>query len=166
MRRRRRGESDRPREQQGPEEDARGLVITLQELSTLVNILEHAHNQIAALSDADEETIGNASGSLLIPSLYARAGVAASGGRDDIPLLEREVGLLEAAVVNLESYEGNEVVLVSGYGLLSVLSARRSARRTLHRVHGILAFDYGAPGSASGSDAPLVPDDGGPELVS
>lgn len=166
MRRRSRGESGRGQERQRPEVEAQALAVTVPELATLVSIFEHAHAQIAALSDADEETIGHASGSSIIPSLYARAGVAASGGHGEVPLLEREVGLLEAAVVNLESYEGNEVVLVSGYELLRILAARRNERRSLRSVHGILAFDYGAHGSVGGPTSPLIPGGEGPELVS
>ncbi|MEV0642312.1 hypothetical protein AB0I77_46850 [Streptomyces sp. NPDC050619] len=122
--------------------DAGALAISIREVVALVEVLEHAHVQIARLSDADERVISNASGSLLIPTLYARAGLAASWGRDRIPLLASEVGLLEAAVVNLESYEGNEVVLCSGYELLEVLATRKQEPRSLRHIHGILAFIY------------------------
>ncbi|WP_159403647.1 hypothetical protein [Streptomyces sp. NRRL S-646] len=107
------------------------------------------------MSDTDGDTIARASGASLIPSLYARAGLALTKGRDSIPLLVGEVGLLEAAVINLESYEGNEVVLVAGYELLDVLSNREVNTGPLRRIHGILTFD-GDSGTLP-ADQPLLP---------
>ncbi|MGW3952717.1 hypothetical protein ACWEKM_17720 [Streptomyces sp. NPDC004752] len=121
----------------------------------LVGVLEHAHTKIAELSDSDDETIARASGVTLIPSLYARAGLALTKDGDNIPLLVSEVGLLEAAVINLESYEGNEVVLVAGYELLDVFSNREVNSGPLRRIHGILTFD-GDAGTTSGSVTPSV----------
>jgi hypothetical protein len=115
----------------------------------------HAQNKIAELSDVDDETIARASGASLIPSLYARAGLTLTKGGDNIPLLVGEVGLLEAAVINLESYEGNEVVLVAGYELLDVLSNREVNTSPLRRIHGILTFD-GEAGTRP-ADQPLLP---------
>ncbi|MEV5434516.1 hypothetical protein AB0K80_00550 [Streptomyces sp. NPDC052682] len=133
---------------------------------TLVGILEHAHARLAELSDADEETIAEASGTVLIPSLCARAGLASVQGRRHIPLLPREIGLLEAAVVNLESYGGNEVVLVAGYDLLDRFARRRNDTHPLRQVHGILAFVHEPGGPTDGPARPSVPDGEGPERVS
>ncbi len=117
------------------------IKISIPELISLVGVLEHAQNKIAELSDADNETVTRASGVTLIPSLYARAGLALTKGGESIPLLVSEVSLLEAAVINLESYEGNEVVLVAGYELLDAFSSREANSHPLRRAHGILIFD-------------------------
>ncbi|MFG2261182.1 hypothetical protein [Streptomyces mirabilis] len=121
----------------------------------LVGVLEHAHTKIAELSNADDETTARASGATLIPALYARAGLTLTKGGDNIPLLVSEVGLLEAAVINLESYQGNEVVLVAGYELLDVFSAREANAHPPRRIHGILTFD-GEAGTQP-ADQPLLP---------
>lgn len=153
MRRRHR---DHP-QKTAPLSTASGVVpITAQELVSLVGVLEHAHTRIAELGDADAETIVRASGAGLIPLLYARAGLALTRGSENIPLLVSEVGLLEAAVINLETYQGNEVVLVTGYELLAVLSHREANPRPLRHVHGILAFADEAGDSTSGSAAPSL----------
>ncbi|MCZ4602340.1 hypothetical protein O3S80_00820 [Streptomyces sp. Lzd4kr] len=122
---------------------------------SLVEILEYARTKVAELSDANEETIERASGSVLIPSLYARAGLAQINGGESIPLLVREVNLLGAAVINLESYEGNEVALVAGYDLLEAFSNREANTRPLLRIHGVLTFDD-EPGARL-ADQPLLP---------
>ena len=132
------------------------IKITIPELISLVGVLEHAHNKIAELSDADNETVARASGFTLISSLYARAGLALTKGGDCIPLLVSEVGLLEAAVINLESYEGNEVVLVAGYELLNVFSNREENTHPLRRTHGILTFDSEGGDSTRGSVTPSL----------
>ncbi|MFD5425272.1 hypothetical protein [Streptomyces sp. NPDC127084] len=106
----------------------------------LVETFEYAHAQIAVRSDADDETIAKASGSLLIPALYARAGFAAGRQSDRIPLLVSELGSLEAAVLNLESYGGHEAALCVGYGMLDSLGKREAGTGNLRSVHGILAF--------------------------
>lgn len=80
--------------------DSDAIPITILEMVSLIGIFEHAQIRISALSDVDRKTIASASGSTLIPSLYARAGLASSRGRDGIPLLASEIGLLEAAVIN------------------------------------------------------------------
>ncbi|MEU3346444.1 hypothetical protein ABZ723_15945 [Streptomyces sp. NPDC006700] len=116
-------------------------------MAALVELFEYAHAQIARLSSADERTTANASGSALIPALYARAGLAASRLRDDLPLLAGELRLLEAAVINLESYEGTEVMLCTGYELLDRLTRRRRNVHPLRLVHGILSFVHEARGA-------------------
>jgi hypothetical protein len=125
-------------------------------LVSLVGVLEHAHIRIAELSDTDAETIVRASGSALIPALYSRAGLALTQGSGNIPLLAIEVGLLEAAVINLETYQGSEVVLVAGYELLDVLSRRQANSYPLRRTHGILTFGDEAGESTSGSATPSL----------
>ncbi|MET9035292.1 hypothetical protein [Streptomyces mirabilis] len=133
-------------------------------MTALVAVFEHAHSQIVKLSDARRETIEKASGSHIISELYARAGLAASQGSYELPLLASEVGLLEAAVVNLESYEGYEVVLCSGYELIAALSSRRTKNRPVRRVYGILSFVYGELGPMNSSTTPSVPGSEGPKL--
>ena len=130
--------------------------ITAQEMVSLVGVLEHAHTRITELSDTDAETIVRASGAALIPLLYARAGFALTQGIRNIPFLVSEVGLLEAAVINLETYQGNEVVLVAGYEILDALSRREVNSYPLRQRHGILAFADVAGDSTSGSAAPSL----------
>ncbi|MGW5973944.1 hypothetical protein [Streptomyces sp. NPDC055186] len=136
MRRRYRDKFDAP-----PVENSSDVIaITVRELVSLVGVFEHSHAQISELSDASRETIANASGLTLVPSLYARVGLASIRGICDIPLLVDEIGLLEAAVINLESYEGNEVVLVAGYELLDNFAHRERNAHPLRCRHGVLAF--------------------------
>ncbi|WP_158697838.1 hypothetical protein [Streptomyces prunicolor] len=132
------------------------IAIAIQEIVTVIEILEHAHSQITELSDASNETISSASGSTLIPSLYARAGLASINGRHDIPLLASEISLLEAAVINLESYDGNETVLCAGYELLDNFTYRRRNADPLSSVHGILTFAGEAGDTASGPATPSL----------
>ncbi|MGV9628845.1 hypothetical protein [Streptomyces sp. NPDC003487] len=143
-------------------DDSTALALKISELTALVSVFEHAHAQITKLSDADRETIKKASGIHIIAELYARAGLATAQGVNELPLLASEFGLLEAAVVNLESYEGNEAVLCSGYELLAVLSTRGPQSRSMRRVHGILSFIGGESTPAPGSTVPSVPGSEGP----
>ncbi|MET8077810.1 hypothetical protein [Streptomyces sp. NPDC005303] len=136
MRRRRRDQPSEPEIPPSPN----AIAITPREVGALIEVMEHAHNCILELSDTDGDTLARASGSELIPSLYARAGFSSIGGRGSIPLLAEEVGLLEAAVINLESYQGNEVALCAGYQLLDDFANRGSGSHPLRYVHGILAF--------------------------
>ncbi|MFD4613728.1 hypothetical protein [Streptomyces sp. NPDC058440] len=129
-------------------------------MATLVEIFEYAHAQIAELSSADEKTIASASGSALIPALYARAGLASSQLRDDLPLLTGELRLLEAAVINLESYEGSEVMLCTGYELLDSFTQRRRNVHPLRLVHGILSFVHEARGVVGGTGSTILGGDG------
>ncbi|MER6629026.1 hypothetical protein ABT301_12385 [Streptomyces sp. NPDC000987] len=131
------------------------IQITIRELISLVGVLEHAHDKITLLGNVDDVTIARASGVTLIPSLYARAGLTLTRGGENIPLLVDEVGLLEAAVINLESYEGNEVVLVAGYELLDAFVNRKKNAHALRRIHGILTFD-GEAGNRP-ADQPHLP---------
>ncbi|MBW8737699.1 MAG: hypothetical protein JF621_11410 [Streptomyces turgidiscabies] len=152
MRRRRR---DRPREPLTPAiPDA--IAIAISEVITLIEILEHARARMVDLSEVDKETLARASGSSLIPMLYARAGFTSIQGRRSIPLLTDEISLLEAAVINLESYQGNEVVLCAGYQLLEDFANRKRNISPVCHVHGILAFAGEAEGTTSGSVAPSL----------
>lgn len=148
------------------QEEQFALSLKVRELTALVTILEHAHSQIAKLGDVDRKTAEKASGSHIISTLYARAGLAATQGDDELPLLPSEFGLLEAAVVNLESYEGYAVILCSGYELLAALSLRRKENRPVHRVHGILSFLRGDQGLVNGMTTPSAPESGGPRISS
>ncbi|MFF7887498.1 hypothetical protein ACH40F_39325 [Streptomyces sp. NPDC020794] len=132
------------------------IAITIREVVALIEILEHAHACITELSDANEETLARASGSKLIPALYARAGFASIRGFRNIPLLTDEIGLLEAAVINLESYRGNEVVLCSGYHLLDHFANRSRNSYPLCYVHGILTFTDEVEDTASGPATPSL----------
>jgi hypothetical protein len=152
MRRRRR---DQPSEPEIPS-SSNVIAITAREVGALIEVLEHAHTCILKLSDANEEILARASGSELIPSLYARAGFSSIGGRGSIPVLADELSLLEAAVINLESYQGNEVVLCAGYQLLDDFESRRSGSYPLRYVHGILTFAGDVEDSANGPAAPSL----------
>lgn len=141
MRRRRRDEASAPATSH---QDSRAIPITFGETDALVAVFEHAYTRIRALSDADAQTLARASGSALIPVLYARVGLASCRRRSVIPLLTEELSALEAAVVNLQSYGGNEVVLCTGHDLLDEFSGRRENTRPLSYEHGILAYADGA----------------------
>ncbi|WP_405816530.1 hypothetical protein OG241_18120 [Streptomyces sp. NBC_01390] len=134
----------------------KAIQIAIPELISLVGVIEHAQERIAQLSDADGGTIARASGTALVPSLYARAGLALVKGVDSIPLLADEVGLLEAAVINLESYQGNEVVLCAGYQLLNDFANRDDDSYPLCSVHGILIFAGDAEDPASDPAKPSL----------
>ncbi|MEU9291769.1 hypothetical protein AB0D57_45980 [Streptomyces sp. NPDC048275] len=132
------------------------IAITAREVGALIEVLGHAHTCILKLSDANGDILARSSGSELIPSLYARVGFSSIGGRGSIPLLADEVGLLEAAVINLESFQGNEVVLCAGYQLLDDFANRGSGSYPLRYVHGILTFAGDVEDSASGSATPSL----------
>ncbi|WP_411151099.1 hypothetical protein [Streptomyces sp. A30] len=152
MRRRRRDQPQIPSAPITPD----AIAITIREVVTLIEVLDHAHACIVELSEADKETLARASGSSLIPLLYARAGFASIQGRRNIPLLAEEIGLLEAAVINLESYQGNEVVLCAGYQLLADFANRKRNSYPLRHVHGILTFTDEVEDTASGPATPSL----------
>ncbi|MFC9950008.1 hypothetical protein [Streptomyces prasinus] len=133
------------------------IAISVEEMCALIDVFEHAHARIVGLSDADETVVAKAAGSSLIPLLYARAGMAVGKGIDSIPLLVDEAGLLDAAVINLESYEGNEAVLCSGYALLDSLEIRKESTRPARSEHGILRFSDESERAPSGSSGPFLP---------
>ncbi|WP_405815823.1 hypothetical protein OG241_14885 [Streptomyces sp. NBC_01390] len=132
------------------------IAVAISEVVTLIEIFDHAHARMVDSGEVDKETLANASGSALVPMLYARAGCSSLQGRSSIPLLTDEIGLLEAAVINLESYQGNEVVLCAGYQLLEDFANRKRNTSPVCHVHGILAFTGEAEGTTSGSVAPSM----------
>ncbi|MFD8220778.1 hypothetical protein ACFV2U_45705 [Streptomyces sp. NPDC059697] len=152
MRRRRRDRARNPLTPTAPDV----IAVTFRETVALVEVLEHAHAQISELSNVDKGTIANASGFLLAPSLYARVGLASVKGSHSIPLLSTEVGSLEAAVINLESYRGNEVALCTGYELLENFAKREKNSHRMQYIHGVLAFIDEVGDAANGSAAPSL----------
>lgn len=132
------------------------IAISFREVADLIEVIEHTHAQITKLSDLDKGTVADASGSALVPLLYARAGFASIQGRHKIPFLVDEIGLLEAAVVNLESYEGSWVVLCTGYQLLNIFATRERNSSPLQFVHGIPTFGGEAGDTTNGSVAPSL----------
>jgi hypothetical protein len=152
MRRRRRDQAYEPSTPAIPD----AIPIAIREMVTLIEVFEHAHARIVELGETGEETLARSSGSSLIPIFYARAGFASTHGHRSIPLLADEIGLLEAAVLNLESYQGNEVVLCAGYQLLDDFANRKRNVYPVCYVHGILTFASEAEDTTSGSTAPSL----------
>jgi|1185.fasta_scaffold48960_2 hypothetical protein len=152
MRRRHRDQPHKPLTSAIPD----AIPIAIREIVTLVEIFEHAHARIVELGEVDKETLAGASGSSVIPMLYARAGFASIQGLHTIPLLVDEIGLLEAAVINLESYQGGEVVLCAGYQLLDYFANRNRNPYPVRQVHGILTFAGEAEDTTSGSTTPSL----------
>ncbi|MFI2423921.1 hypothetical protein ACH5A7_07410 [Streptomyces sp. NPDC018955] len=153
MRRHRRGKANRSDEQ-----PPLALQISINETKDLIEVLRHARTQITELTrgDAHQELVAKASGSALISSLYARIGLAVVRGKDAVPVLITEIGQVEAAVLNLESYDGHEVVLCLGHALLQRLETRRDAYRSLCLVDGVWAITDETGESASGAAAPSL----------
>ncbi|MEV0299837.1 hypothetical protein [Streptomyces prasinus] len=71
-------------------------------------------------------------------------------------MLITEIGQVEAAVLNLESYAGHEAVLCLGYALLQELETRRDACRSLCLVDGVWAITDETGESASDATVPFV----------
>jgi hypothetical protein len=153
MRRFRRGKND-----QVAEQPPLALQISIDEAKDLIEVLRHARTQIVELTrgDADQELVARAGGSDLIASVYARIGLTVVQGRDAVPILVTEIGQVEAAVLNLESYEGHEVVLCLGYALLQNLESRQSSWRSLTLIDGIWAITNETGESANGATAPSI----------
>ncbi len=140
----------RPAPAPPPENDLLAFELTRADFRTLTRVIEHARRCLEAESDADPQTIGNASGAALLPLLYARAGAALARGAEGVPMLVAEIGHVEAAVVNLESYGGHETVLCEGHSLLerfTVLSEEARAGRT---VDGVLRLPRSTPQAPCG----------------
>ncbi|MFI5567462.1 hypothetical protein ACIA6T_08895 [Streptomyces sp. NPDC051740] len=152
MRRFRRGKND-----QAAEQPPLALQVSINEAKDLIEVLRHAQTQIVELTrDADQELVARAGGSDLIASIYARIGLTVVQGRDAVPILVTEIGQVEAAVLNLESYEGHEVVLCLGYALLQNLESRKSSWRSPTLVDGIWAITNETGESANGATAPSI----------
>ncbi|MER5555747.1 hypothetical protein ABT001_29445 [Streptomyces sp. NPDC002793] len=152
----RRSRRDKPAQAEEPPTSA--LSISVSEAKHLIEVLRHAGAQISELTrgDVDEGWVAEASGSALIASFYARIGLSVTRGSDAVPVLTREIGQLEAAVLNLESYEGHEVILCLGYELLQKLESRKDACRALCLVDGVWAIADEKGESASGTEAPSM----------
>ncbi|MFE9724532.1 hypothetical protein ACFYQ5_13340 [Streptomyces sp. NPDC005794] len=130
--------------------------ININEAKDLIEVLRHARTQIAKLTreDVDQERVTQAGGSALIASLYARIGLTFTRGGGTVPVLITEIGQVEAAVLNLESYDGHEVILCLGYALLQKLENRKGACQSLCLVDGVWAIADETGESASDSAAP------------
>ncbi|MFD7242354.1 hypothetical protein [Streptomyces massasporeus] len=113
-------------------------------------MIEHARQCLEADSDADPQTIRNASGAELLPLLYARAGAALACGADGVPMLVCEIRHVEAAVVNLQSYGGHESVLCEGHALLERFAVRGKQARTGRTVDGVLRLPRPTPQTPCG----------------
>lgn len=118
------------------------------EYRALVRVIEHAQARLALAGAGDTDTIRNAGGAELLPSLRARAVAARDRGTDGVPMLATEIRHLEAAVVNLESYGGHEAVLCEGYTLLEECEDRQRRARSTHMADGILTLDQRTPPAA------------------
>lgn len=108
----------------------------------LTRVIEHARQRLETESDADAQTIRNASGAELLPVLYARAGAALASGAEGVPMLVSEIRHVEAAVINLQSYGGHETVLCEGHSLLQRLAALAREARTGRTVDGVLRLPH------------------------
>ncbi|MEV5317969.1 hypothetical protein AB0K92_09955 [Streptomyces sp. NPDC052687] len=118
--------------------------ITMDELRAIERVTLHARTQLRTLSDASASTIADASGSPLVTALYERAGAAHALGRSAVPMLVSEIGLVEAAVLNLESYAGHEVVLAEGYALLNRLAFLTGRARVGQVIGGVITLPAAA----------------------
>jgi hypothetical protein len=121
------------------------FAITMDELRSIERVALHARTQLRELSGSNLSTITDASGSALVPVLYERAGAADALGHSGIPMLVSEIGHVEAAVLNLESYGGHEVVLVEGYTLLNRLAFLKGQARVTQEIGGVVTL----PGEAA-----------------
>ncbi|MER5210448.1 hypothetical protein ABT063_07700 [Streptomyces sp. NPDC002838] len=121
------------------------FAITMDELPSIERVTFHARAQLRKLSGSSASTVIDASGSALVPVLYERAGAAHALGHSGIPMLVSEIAHVEAAVVNLESYDGHEVVLVEGYTLLNRLAFLKGQARVTQEIGGVVTL----PGEAA-----------------
>ncbi|KUL43774.1 hypothetical protein [Streptomyces regalis] len=122
--------------------------ITMDELRAIERVTFHARTRLRELSDSPASTVIDASGSALVPVLYERAGAAHALGSSGIPMLVSEITNVEAAVLNLESYAGHEVVLCEGYTLLNRFAFLKGQARVTQEIGGVVTL----PGEAV--DAP------------
>ncbi|MFI8206755.1 hypothetical protein [Streptomyces sp. NPDC085937] len=94
--------------------------MTVQDLQTLERITSHARTQLARLdADMAPDALNAASGYWLMLTLSERAGAARALGRSGIPMLVDEVEAVQAVVLNLQSYEGDDLAVVEGHELLN-----------------------------------------------
>ncbi|CAL9545632.1 hypothetical protein [Streptomyces sp. enrichment culture] len=92
------------------------------ELCALERVARHAEERLRELSGSPDRIVTAASAAGLVEVLHGRARTARALGRAGVPLLVEEIGAVEAAVLNLESYGGHEAVLCEGYALLDRLA--------------------------------------------
>lgn len=123
-----------------PAPPSMAFAITVQDLETLEAVTGHARVQLLRLSDSDPDTIDNASGYRVMPLLYQRAGAARVLGHSGIPMLVSEVGNVQAAVLNLESYQGDAMTLVQGYELLNRVTLLAELARAAQEVGGVITL--------------------------
>jgi hypothetical protein len=121
------------------------FAITMDELGSIERVTLHARTQLRKLSGSSSSTVIDASGSALVPVLYERAGAADALGQSGIPMLVSEIAHVEAAVVNLESYDGHEVELCEGYALLNRLAFLKGQARVTQEIGGVVTL----PGEAA-----------------
>ncbi|CAL9326650.1 hypothetical protein SUDANB91_07196 (plasmid) [Streptomyces sp. SudanB91_2054] len=123
------------------------FAVTVQDLQALERITGHARIQLAKLGDdMDREALDRASGYWLMLSLSERAGAARVLGRPGIPMLVDEVRALEAVVLNLQSYGGDDMAVVEGHDLLSRVTVLAQLPCHTEEICGVLTLpDTGKP---------------------
>jgi hypothetical protein len=123
-----------------PVQPPMAFAITAQDLEALERLTSHARVQLLRLSDSDPGTVDSASGSRMMPLLHQRAGAARVLGHSGIPMLVTEVGDVQAAVLNLESYEGAPMALVEGYELLNRVTLLAELARAAQEIGGVVTL--------------------------
>src|SRR5690606_35745835 len=96
--------------------------------------------------------IEQASGYWLMLTLSERAGAARVLGRSGIPMLVDEVGTVQAVVLNLESYEGDPMVVLEGYELLNRITLLAQLPRPSEEMGGVLTLPDDAPAADEPSE--------------
>lgn len=131
---------------QKPEAPARlaprlAFAVTVQDLQTLERITSHARTQLARLdTDMAPDALNAASGYWLMLTLSERAGAARALGRSGIPMLVDEVEAVQAAVLNLQSYEGDDLAVVEGHELLNRVTVLAQLPRHAVEIGGVLTL--------------------------
>ncbi|OVZ99568.1 hypothetical protein B9W64_37890 [Streptomyces sp. CS159] len=123
------------------------FAVTVQDLQALERITGHARIQLVKLGgDMDRDALDRASGYWLMLALSERAGAARVLGRPGIPMLVDEVGVLEAVVLNLQSYGGDDMAVVEGHDLLARVTVLAQLPCHTEEIGGVLALpDTGEP---------------------
>ncbi|MCH5671013.1 hypothetical protein [Streptomyces gilvus] len=126
---------------------SRAFAISDEDLRTLERVTSHARTQLLRLSDSDLETIDNGSGYRLMPLMYQRAGAARVLGHSGVPMLVTEVSNVHAAVLNLESYQGDPVLVLEGYDLLNRLTLLAELAHAPEEIAGVVTLPNETPGA-------------------
>ena len=122
------------------------FAVTVEDLQSLERITNHARTQLARLGGAmDLEVIDQASGYMLMLALSERAGAARALGYAGIPMLVDEVGLVQAVVLNLETYGGETMAIAEGYELLSRVTQLAQLPRAAEEIRGVLTLPDETP---------------------